>query len=137
MFFKLPSAAVVGIDCEPMEIEVDIHKGQTNFQIVGLPDTSIREAKERIYSAIKNSGFEYPFNFRILINMAPADLPKEGPLYDLRMAVGLIMASMDIPLDLTDALIIGELALDVLGQIDESRLFADRVIDDDERHVHV
>lgn len=115
MFFKLPSAAVVGIDCEPMEIEVDIHKGQTNFQIVGLPDTSIREAKERIYSAIKNSGFEYPFNFRILINMAPADLPKEGPLYDLPMAVGLIMASMDIPLDLTDALIIGELALD--GQV--------------------
>jgi magnesium chelatase family protein len=115
MFFKLPSAAVVGIDCAPMEIEVDIHKGQTNFQIVGLPDTSIREAKERIYSAIKNSGFDYPFNFRILINMAPADLPKEGPLYDLPMAVGLIMASMDLPLDLTDILIIGELALD--GQV--------------------
>ncbi len=112
MFFKLPAAALIGLNSEPMDIEVDINKGQTNFQIVGLPDASIREAKERLYSAIKNSGFSYPYNFRILINLAPADLPKEGPIYDLAMAVGLIVASDDLPLDLSDSLFIGELALD-------------------------
>jgi magnesium chelatase family protein len=112
MFFKLRSAALIGLGCEPVDIEVDINKGQTNFQIVGLPDASIREAKERIYSAIKNSGFEYPYNFRLLINLAPANLPKEGPMYDLAMAVGLIAASQDVPIDISDAMILGELALD-------------------------
>lgn len=112
MFFKLNSAAPIGLNCEPVDVEVDINKGQTNFAIVGLPDASIKEAKERLYSAIKNSGFEYPFNFRLLVNLAPADLHKEGTLYDLPMAVGLIAASQDLPLDLTDAMIAGELALD-------------------------
>lgn len=112
MFFKLHSAAALGLDCAPVEVEIDINKGQTNFNIVGLPDTSIREAKERLYSAIKNSGFDYPFNFRLLVNLAPADVQKEGTLYDLPMAVGLIAASQDLPFDLTDAFIAGELALD-------------------------
>jgi len=112
MFFKLKSAAVSGLDCWPVEIEVDINKGQTAFNIVGLPDTSIKEAKERIHSALKNSNFFYPFNFRILINLAPADLPKEGPAYDLPMAVGIIAADQELLFDLEDALILGELALD-------------------------
>ena len=112
MFYKLPAAAIIGLESSPIDVEIDINKGQTNFQIVGLPDASIREAKERLYSAIKNSGFNYPFNFRLLINLAPADLPKEGPIYDLPMAVGLIAASQDLPIDLSDALIVGELALD-------------------------
>lgn len=112
MFTKLKSASPVGLDCVPVDVEVDINKGQTNFSIVGLADTSIKEARERIYSAIKNSGFDYPFNFRILINLAPADLQKEGPIYDLPMAVGLIMVSCELVLYLDDALLIGELALD-------------------------
>lgn len=112
MFFKLRSAAPVGLNCEPVDVEVDINKGQTAFNIVGLPDASIKEAKERLYSAIKNSGFEYPFNFRLLVNLAPADLHKEGTLYDLPMAIGLIAASQDLPIDLSDAMIVGELALD-------------------------
>ena len=112
MFYKLPAAAIIGLESSPIDVEIDINKGQTNFQIVGLPDASIREAKERLYSAIKNSGFNYPFNYRLLINLAPADLPKEGPIYDLPMAVGLIAASQDLPIDLSDALIVGELALD-------------------------
>lgn len=112
MFFKLKSAAVSGLECWPVEIEVDIHKGQTAFNIVGLPDTSIKEAKERIHSALKNSNFFYPFNFRILINLAPADLPKEGPAYDLPMAVGIIAADQELSLQLDDTLILGELALD-------------------------
>ena len=112
MFYKLPAAAIIGLESEPIDVEIDINKGQSNLQIVGLPDASIREARERLYSAIKNSGFKYPFNFRLLINLAPADLPKEGPIYDLPMAVGLIAASHDISVDLSDSLIVGELALD-------------------------
>lgn len=112
MFVKLNSAAVMGLECLPVDVEVDINKGQTNFNIVGLADTSIKEAKDRIHSALKNSDFSYPFNFRILVNLAPADLNKEGPAYDLPMAVGIILISNDIIADLDDALIVGELALD-------------------------
>jgi magnesium chelatase family protein len=112
MFLKLNSAAVVGLDSLPVEVEVDINKGQSNFSIVGLADTSIKEAKDRIYSAIKNSGFTYPFNFRILVNLAPADLAKEGSMYDLPMAVGITLISHEIMVDLDDALLVGELALD-------------------------
>lgn len=112
MFTKLLSAALNGLNSVPVEVEVDINKGQTNFNIVGLADIAIKEARERLYSAIKNSGFEYPFNFRILINLAPADLQKEGPMYDLPMAVGLIIVSQNLKLNLSDAMLVGELALD-------------------------
>lgn len=112
MFLKLNSAAAVGLDCLPVDVEVDINKGQSAFNIVGLPDTSIHEAKDRIHSALKNSGFNYPFNFRILVNLAPADLHKEGPAYDLPMALGVIIISNDLQINLDDALLVGELALD-------------------------
>src|SRR3989339_1721238 len=112
MFFKLHSAAITGLECHPVDVEVDLQKGQTHFSIVGLPDTSIQEAKDRVYSAIKNSGFNYPFNFRILINLAPADLHKEGPAYDLPMSVGLIALGHDFIFDLDNSLLVGELALD-------------------------
>ncbi len=112
MFLKLNSAAAVGLDCLPVDVEVDINKGQSAFNIVGLPDTSIHEAKDRIHSALKNSDFSYPFNFRILVNLAPADLHKEGPSYDLPMALGVIIISNDLEIDLVDAVLVGELALD-------------------------
>lgn len=112
MFIKLKAAAIVGLDCTAVEVEVDLNKGQTAFNIVGLPDTSIQEARSRIYSALKNSGFYYPFNFRILINLAPADLHKEGSAYDLPMAVGIIAISNDLKINLSDCLLMGELALD-------------------------
>jgi magnesium chelatase family protein len=112
MFTKLQSAAVMGLECVPVAVEVDIQKGQTNFAIVGLADTSIKEAKDRLYAALKNSGFSYPFNFRILINLAPADTQKEGSAYDLPMAVGMVVISNDLEVHLDDALIAGELALD-------------------------
>ncbi|MFA6547994.1 MAG: YifB family Mg chelatase-like AAA ATPase [Candidatus Magasanikbacteria bacterium] len=112
MFVKLRSAAPVGLSCLPVEVEVDINKGQTNFGIIGLTDTSIQEAKDRIHSAIKNSGYKYPFNFRILINLAPANLHKEGPAYDLPMAVGIVLASLGKEQNTEDTLMIGELALD-------------------------
>ncbi len=112
MFFKLHSAATLGLECRAIDVEVDIHKGQTAFNIVGLPDTSIQEAKSRIHSALKNSDFFYPFNFNILVNLAPADLHKEGPAYDLPMAIGIIAISHEFNFNLTNALLIGELALD-------------------------
>lgn len=112
MFLKLNSAAVMGLECVPVEVEVDINKGQTNFNIVGLADTAIKEATQRIYSALKNSEFDYPFNFRILVNLAPADIQKEGPSYDLPMAVGIINIHNSLDVQLNDALIVGELALD-------------------------
>lgn len=112
MFVKLRSAALLGLSCIPVEVEVDINKGQTNFGIIGLTDTSIQEAKDRIHSAIKNSGYTYPFNFRILVNLAPANIHKEGPSYDLPMAVGIILASLDKIPDIKDFIILGELALD-------------------------
>jgi magnesium chelatase family protein len=96
----------------PVEVEVDINKGQTNFGIIGLTDTSIQEAKDRIHSAIKNSGYTYPFNFRILVNLAPANLHKEGTSYDLPMAAGIILANLGKTIDINNYLLLGELALD-------------------------
>lgn len=102
----------MGLEGVLLSVEIDLQRGQTNFNIVGLPDTAIKEAKDRIYSALKNSGFTYPFNFRILVNLAPADIPKEGSSYDLPMAVGIAALSHGWQFELTDAMLIGELALD-------------------------
>ncbi len=112
MFVKLASAAPIGLSCQSVEVEVDIHKGQTNLSIVGLTDTSIQEAKDRVHSAIKNSGYNYPFNFRILINLAPANVHKEGTAYDLPIAVGIVLAQSEENLTINNTLIFGELALD-------------------------
>lgn len=112
MFVKLACATPLGLSCQSVEVEVDINKGQTNLSIVGLTDTSIQEAKDRVHSAIKNSGYNYPFNFRILINLAPANVHKEGTAYDLPMAVGIILAQSEDNLVIEDTLIFGELALD-------------------------
>lgn len=112
MFIKLPSAAVMGLDCVPVTVEVDIHKGQTHFAIVGLPDASIKESKDRLYAALKNSNFTYPFNFRVLVNLAPADTQKEGSIYDLAMAVGMVALSHEFHIEVDDSLIVGELGLD-------------------------
>ena len=84
------SCAVVGLDGELVEVEVDIAHGMPAFAIVGLPDAAVQEAKERVRSAIRNSGFPFP-NRRITVNLAPADLRKEGPAYDLPIAVGVLL----------------------------------------------
>lgn len=113
------SATHVGIECRLVEIEVEIVNGLSSMEIVGLPDASIREAKQRIYAAIKNSGVEYS-RLRKIINLAPADLPKHGPSFDLPMAIGLLTASKKLkPSFFQDAIIIGELGLE--GQIRRCR----------------
>ncbi len=108
---KITSAAVVGLDAEPVEVEVDISSGLPSFLIVGLPDKAVEEAKERVRSAIKNSAAVFPPN-RITVNLAPADLPKVGPAYDLPIAVGILAASEQLKFDSQKALFLGELSLD-------------------------
>lgn len=113
MFTKINSSAVIGLDCAPITVEVDITGAWPGFTIVGLPDTSIQEAKERIRTAWKNTDLEFPTNCRIVINLAPADVRKEGTLYDLPMATAMYIASEhrdDIHVE--DAVFVGELALD-------------------------
>jgi len=113
MFAKINSAASVGLDCAPVIVEVDFGKGMPNYQIVGLPDAAIQEAKERIRTAWKNSGLSFPNTHRILINLAPADVKKEGSAYDLPMAVGMYIAYQELSdINLSDSIFIGELALD-------------------------
>lgn len=109
---KVKSACIVGISAIGVEVEVDIARGLPSFNIVGLPDATVKESKERVKASIKNSGFEFP-NQRITVNLAPADVKKEGSLFDLPIALG-ILASKNLinPKGFEDVVIVGELALD-------------------------
>lgn len=112
MLSKVISGATIGLETVLIEVEVDVNnQGLPSFTIVGLPNKAIEEAKERVRAAIKNSGAEFPTH-RITVNLAPADLPKEGPAYDLPIALGLLLASGQLKGDLSDALFFGELSLD-------------------------
>jgi magnesium chelatase family protein len=112
MLARVLSAAIVGLDAIPVEVEIDIaSQGLPNFFIVGLPDKAVEEAKERVRSAIRNSGAEFPAR-RITVNLAPADLPKEGPMYDLPIALGILIASGQLQADTSNMLFTGELSLD-------------------------
>lgn len=112
MLAKVISGATVGLNSVLVEVEVDItKKGLPTFKIVGLPGKEIEEAKERVRSAIKNSGLEFP-RYKITINLTPADLPKKGPAYDLPIALGILLADGKIKANLSTALILGELSLD-------------------------
>ena len=106
MLAKVTSCAVVGLDGALVDVEVDVSNGQPGFTIVGLPDAAVQESRERVRAAIKNSSFAYPFNKRITVNLAPADLRKEGPAYDLPIAVGLLMASEQLRADLARTFIL-------------------------------
>jgi len=114
---KIFSAALVGLDCLPIEVEVDMSPGLHNYSIVGLPDAAVKESKERVSSAIKNSGASPPHhsNRRVTVNLAPADLKKEGPSYDLPIAVAYLIASEQVApknIDLEKSLFLAELSLD-------------------------
>lgn len=113
MLAKVISCAIVSLDADIVEVEVDIIRGFPAFQLVGLPDAAVRESRDRVHSAIKNSGLTFPTDKRITINLAPADLRKEGPAYDLPIAVGILAASQQVwPDKLEGAMFIGELSLD-------------------------
>lgn len=112
MLAKVLSGALVGLDGVLVEVEVDIQgQGLPAFNIVGLPDKAVEESKERVRSALKNSGFDFPAK-RITVNLAPADLPKEGPSYDLPIALGILLASEQLKSDTKDSFFTGELSLD-------------------------
>jgi magnesium chelatase family protein len=112
MLARIASATVVGIQAAPIAVEVDFALGLPGCHIVGLPDAGVKEGRLRIRGALENSGFKLPSR-RITVNLAPADLKKDGAAFDLPIAVGMLCAAGIVPIeDLDDALFIGELALD-------------------------
>src|SRR5688572_19608606 len=111
MLAKVWSAAVNGIEAYPVEVEVNAGFGETLIIIVGLPDAAVRESRDRVTTAISNSGFRFTMG-RITINLAPADVKKEGPSFDLPIALGMLAASEQIETDQLDNFVaVGELAL--------------------------
>src|SRR5512139_501369 len=112
MLAKVLAGAPLGIDAYLVEVEVDIAQGLPQFATVGLPDGAVKESKDRIKSAIKNSGYDFPTR-RITINLAPADIRKDGTAFDLPMAIGLLTATGLIPPEQAGRyLFMGELSLD-------------------------
>ncbi|NPV06905.1 MAG: YifB family Mg chelatase-like AAA ATPase [Anaerolineae bacterium] len=112
MLAKVASCALVGLEGEVIEVEIDASlRGLPSLNIVGLPDAAVQEARERVRSALLNSGLRMPRG-RVLLNLAPADLRKEGPSYDLPIAVALLLGSQQLLADISDAMFIGELSLD-------------------------
>ncbi len=111
MLAKCLSGAVVGLEGALVQVEIDISQGLPRFDVVGLPDAAVNEARQRVRAAIRNSGLYFP-DKRITANLAPADLKKEGPAYDLPIAVGILAASEQLPLQAGQQLFLGELSLD-------------------------
>ncbi len=114
MHTKIFSATTIGVDAHGVEVEVDLSFGMLQFFIVGLPDTAIKESRQRIQTALKNSGIRLPER-KITVNLAPADLKKEGTLFDLPIAIGILQASNHLAIPQTfiqETLFLGELSLD-------------------------
>lgn len=112
MLAKTYSYGILGLEAYPVEIEVDIHRGLPGIAVVGLPDNAVKESRERVKSAIKNSGFEYPAD-KITVSLAPSNVKKEGPAFDLAIALGILAASEQLSGSALEKYIfLGELALD-------------------------
>jgi magnesium chelatase family protein len=110
MFAAVTSVALVGVDPIPVRVEAHVGGGRSSFGLVGLPDTAVREAKERVRSAVAASGYRFPSR-RITVNLAPADIPKAGSAYDLPIALGVLAASGEVPVGAAEVVALGELAL--------------------------
>ncbi len=110
MASKIISMGLYGADAFPVEVECDISRSLPAFDLVGLPDAAVKESRERVRAALKNCGFEYPTG-RITVNLAPADIRKEGPLYDLPVLMSLLAASGQLNASLGDSAFLGELSL--------------------------
>ena len=111
MLSKVISFALSGLDGVAVEVETDINKGMVSYDLVGLPDAAVKESKERVRSAIKNSALRFPVS-KITVNLAPADIKKEGSHYDLPIAVSILKASDQLPYNTDGTVFLGELALD-------------------------
>ncbi|MDI6602719.1 MAG: YifB family Mg chelatase-like AAA ATPase [Patescibacteria group bacterium] len=114
MLSKVFSAAILGLDGQIVEVEVNASYGLRHFEIVGLPDKAVEESRERVGAAIESSGFQSPHHqpIKVLVSLAPADLKKEGSIYDLPIALGYLLAVEKIKFDPTNKIFLGELALD-------------------------
>ena len=112
MFARINSMGLFGIDSYMVGVEVDYGQGLPRVDLVGLPDTAVNESKNRVRSAMKNSGYEFPQS-RITINLSPADVRKEGPLYDLPILIALLKAGHALNVNTDRYAFIGELSLDV------------------------
>ena len=111
MVANIHSCGIVGIQGQPVLCQCDLSGGLPRFDIVGLPDSSVKESRDRVRAAVKNCGFEFPQR-RITVNLAPGELKKEGPVYDLPILIGVICASRQLPQPPADACFIGELTLE-------------------------
>ena len=111
MFSRIKSVGIFGIDSYMIEVEADISNGLPAFDIVGLPDTAVKESRDRVRAAIKNCGFKFPVS-RITVNLAPANRKKEGSIYDLPVLLSILKASGQFKANLEDSVTIGEVALD-------------------------
>src|SRR3954453_21951974 len=111
MLANMATFAIEGVDSREITVEVDVRRGLPGFTLVGLPDTAVREARERVRAAVINSGFEFPQQ-RLTANLAPADVRKAGPSFDLALAIALLAASAQIPTgELARWAAVGELSL--------------------------
>lgn len=110
MFAKLNSMGLFGMNAYPVQVEADLSQGLPAFDVVGLPDAAVKEARDRVRSAMKNCGFDFPIS-RITVNLAPADVKKEGPLYDLPLLLALLKASRQLDCNLDGCVFVGELSL--------------------------
>src|SRR5512145_1927087 len=112
MLSRIFSCAVVGLEGVVIEVEVDYTNGLPGMTLVGLPDAAVQESRERVQTAVKNAGLHFP-RHRIVVNLSPASIRKEGPAYDLPIALGVIMLAGHLPHDVVEnTLVIGELSLD-------------------------
>ena len=116
MLARVCSAAVLGIDAYLVDVEIDISSGLPSFNTVGLPQGAVKEGKERVAAALANAGFALPLR-RITVNLAPADVPKQGSAFDLPIALGVLIASEQLPASLEDGsgrrtVVAGELGLE-------------------------
>ncbi|MDF2891111.1 MAG: Mg chelatase, subunit ChlI [Clostridia bacterium] len=112
MIFKVKSCALYGINGYQVDVEIDLSNGLPGFDVVGLPDTAVKESRERVRAAIKNSEYQFPQK-RITVNLAPADIKKEGSIFDLAICAGILQATGDINCEsLVDYAFLGELSLD-------------------------
>lgn len=110
MVEKVHSMGLYGLDAFVVEVETDLSRGLPAFEMVGLPDAAVREARDRVRAALKNVGFQFPVS-RITVNLAPADKRKEGTLYDLPILISLLRASGQLDAGLEDSVFLGELSL--------------------------
>ncbi len=110
MVFKCKSFGLFGIDCYPVEVEASISRGIGAFDLVGLPDTAVKESRDRVRTAFKNCGFDFPIS-RLTVNLAPADIKKEGPIYDLPIFMAILKATGNLAVKLDESAFLGELSL--------------------------